>query len=221
MNNISLIELPSTDSSSVTLFFQFCGIHSLSSSITIEHIVDNPTSDGQSIQNLLSPLIPYIQLFMKSRPEFTDAYQRAKSIDLPSILLQLQFQLIDDLQLIYRLKFDSSISVMKREKSYYDSKGNIFYFPREWIEQSKHHQDIFHSFARLFIPNHNHQLIRLLGNFLTLLYHEEENNLDNFARYQQFDLELKDMEEIPWLISSTAKPISRPEPKIGKREILS
>ena len=216
MSNISLIE---TTSSLAMSFFRTCGIHSLSSSMTIEHLVDNPSSDNQFIQNLLSPLIPYVQLFMKSRPEFVDAYQWTKSLDLPSLLLQLQFQLIDDLQLIYRLQSDPSISVMKREKSYYDSQEKIFYFPRQWIEQSKHYQDIFHSFARLFIPNHNSQLIRLLGNFLSLLYYEDENNLENFARHQQFDLEFKDSEEIPWKISSTSKPIVRPEPKIGKGQL--
>jgi hypothetical protein len=52
---------------------------------------------------------------------------------------------------------------------------------------------------------------------MTLLYNEEENNLEIFAKYQQFDLELKDRDDIPWQITSTLKPRKSYEPKIGKR----
>ena len=228
ISNIPLIDLPSPDGkrtsyqltihsfcSLVMIFLNLCDIQSLSSSITIEHIIANP-SDGRSIQNLLSPLIPYIQLFMKSRSEFAEAYQWTKSIDLPSKLLHLQFHIIDDLQLIYRLKSDPSICLIDKQMSYYDPNEMNFYVHREWIEQSKYYRDIFHSFARLFIPNQNKELIRLLGNFLSLLYNEEETNLESFAKYQHFDLELKDAEEIPWQMSCTSKSIQRVEPKIGK-----
>jgi hypothetical protein len=228
VNNIPLIDIPSPDGkqtphyllinsshSLVMTFFNLCDIKSLSSSITIEHIIENP-SDDLFLRNLLSPLIPYIQLFMKSRPEFFDVYQRAKSIDLASILLQLQFLIIDDLQLIYRFKSDPSICIIQNEKSFYDEQQRIFYIHREWIEQSKYYRDIFHAFARIFISDYNNELIRLLGNFLSLLYNEEENDLVNFARYQQFDLQLNGPEDIPWQISSTSKPIQRSEPKIGK-----
>jgi len=203
----------------VLTFFNLCDIKSLSSSITIEHIIENP-SNGIAIQNLLSPLIPYIQLFMKSRSEFVDAYQWTKTINMSSILLNIQFQIVDYLQLIYRLKSDLSICIIQEEKSYYDKNQMIFYIHREWIEQSKHYRDIFHSFARIFIPNYNHQLIRLLANFINLLYNEEENNLEIFAKYQHFDLEFKDLNDSPWQISSTLKPIQYFQPKIGKKNIF-
>jgi hypothetical protein len=154
---------------------------------------------------------------MQSRPEFSDTYQWTKSINLSFILLHLQFTIVDHLQLIYRFQSDPSICINQNEKSYYDQHQMIFYIHRDWIEQSKYYRDIFHSFARIFIPDHNHELIRLLGNFMTLLYNEEENNLEIFAKYQQFDLELKDTDDIPWQISSTLKPRKSYEPKIGKR----
>jgi hypothetical protein len=196
-----------------------CEIKSLSSSITIEHIIENP-SDGFFIENLLSPLIPYIQLFMKSRPEFSDAYQWTKSINMSSILGNIQFNIVDYLQLIYRFKSDSSICIIQEEKSSYDKNQMIFYVHRQWVEQSKHYRDIFHSFARLFIPNYNKELTRSLANFMNLLFNEEENNLEIFAKYQQFDLEFKDLDDIPWQLSSaTSKPIKSFEPMIGKRFI--
>src|SRR5256885_1956538 len=80
---------------------------------------------------------------------------------------------------------------------------NIFYIHRNWIEQSKYYRNIFHSFAKIFIPNHNNELICLLGNFMNLLYNEEDNDLEIFAKYQHFDLEFKDSNDIPWQISST------------------
>jgi hypothetical protein len=155
---------------------------------------------------------------MKSRSEFVDAYQWTKTINMSSILLNIQFQIVDYLQLIYRLKSDLSICIIQEEKSYYDKNQMIFYIHQEWIEQSKHYRDIFHSFARIFIPNYNHQLIRLLANFINLLYNEEENNLEIFAKYQQFDLEFKDLNDSPWQISSTLKPIQYVQPKIGKKK---
>ena len=197
-----------------------CDIESLSSSITIEHIIENP-SNGISIQNLLSPLIPYIQLFMKSRPEFSHAYQWTQSINMPSTLLSIQFNIVDYLQLIYRVKSNPSICIIQEEKSYYDKNQMTFYIHREWIEHSKYYRDIFHSFARIFIPHHNNELTRSLANFMNLLYNEEENNLEIFAKYQQFDLELKDSDDIPWQIPSTSTQIKCYEPKIGKYFVLS
>jgi hypothetical protein len=154
---------------------------------------------------------------MKSRREFFDAYQWTKSIDMSSILHNLQFIIVDYLQLIYRLKSDSSLYIIENEKSYYDKNQIIFYLHREWLEQSKHKQDIFHSFARIFIPDYNNELICLLANFMSLLYNEDENNLEIFAKYQNFDLEFKDLDDIPWKISSTFKPIKDFQPKIGKK----
>ncbi|CAF4691683.1 unnamed protein product, partial [Rotaria sp. Silwood2] len=181
MKNIPLIDISS--STDVLIFFNMCDIKSLSSSITIEHIIEN-SSDGIFIQNLLSPLIPYIQLFMKSRTEFFDAYQWTKSINMSSLLMNIQFNIVDYLQLIYRFKSDSSICIIREEKSYYDKNHMIFYIHYEWTKQLKYYRDIFHSFARIFIPYHNDDLIRSLGNFMNLLYKEEENNLEMFAKYQ-------------------------------------
>jgi hypothetical protein len=192
-----------------------CDIASLSSSITIEHIIENP-SNGIAIQNLLSPLIPYIQLFMKSRPEFSHAYQWTKSINMSTILLNIQFNIVDYLQLIYRVKSDPLICIIQEEKSYYDKNQMSFYIHREWIEYSKSYRDIFHSFARIFIPHHNNELTRSLANFMNLLYNEEENNLEIFAKYQHFDLEFKDSDDIPWQIPSTSTQIKCYKPKIGK-----
>lgn len=206
---------------SISTFFNLCDIKSLSSSITIEPIIEN-LSDGTSIQNLLSPLIPYIQLFMKSRSEFFETYQWTKSIHMSSLLLNLQFNIIDHLQLIYRYQPDSSVYIIEEEKFYYDKNENIIYIDREWIEQSKYYHDIFHLFARIFIPNdNNNELIRLLTNFMSLLYNEDENNLERFARYQQFDLEFNDLDDIPWRIGSTTmKTIKHIEQKIGKEKDL-
>jgi hypothetical protein len=202
----------------VLTFFNICDIKSLSSSITIEHIIENP-SNGISIQNLLSPLIPYIQLYMKSRPEFFHAYQWTKSINMSSILLNLQFNIVDYLQLIYRYKSDLSICIIEEDKCYYDKNQMIFYIHRDWIEQSKYYRNIFHSFARIFIPDYNNELILLLANFINLLYNEEENNLEIFAKYQHFDLEFKDLDDIPWQISSTINPMKYFQPKIGRKNI--
>ena len=47
------------------------------------------------------------------------------------------------------------------------------------------------SFARIFLPNPNKELTRSLANFMSLLYNEDENNLEIFAKYQHFDLEFK------------------------------
>lgn len=195
-----------------------CDIKSLSSSITIEHIIQNPTH-GTFIQNLLCPLVPYIQLFMKSRSEFFDAYQWTKSVNMSTLLMNMQFITVDHLQLIYRYKSDSSICIIREEKTYYDKTQMMFYIHHEWIEHSKYYRDIFHSFAQIFIPYHNDELIRSLGNFMNLLYNEEENNLEIFAKYQHFDLELKDSDDIPWQIASTSKEIKPVESKIGMNKI--
>ncbi|CAF4743875.1 unnamed protein product, partial [Rotaria sp. Silwood2] len=216
MKNIPLIDISS--STDVLIFFNMCDIKSLSSSITIEHIIENP-SDGIFIQNLLSPLIPYIQLFMKSRTEFFDAYQWTKSINMSSLLMNIQFNIVDYLQLIYRFKSDSSICIIREEKSYYDKNHMIFYIHYEWTKQLKYYRDIFHSFARIFIPYHNDDLIRSLGNFMNLLYNEEENNLDIFAKYQNFDLDFKDSDDIPWHMPSTSKQIKHIEPKIDENKV--
>ncbi|CAF1197482.1 unnamed protein product [Adineta steineri] len=215
INNLPLIDIPSSD---ILAFFHLCDIKSLSSSITIEHIIEN-SSDGITVKNLLSPLIPYIQLYMKSRSEFSQAYQWTKSINMSSVLLNIQFNIVDYLQLIYRMKSNSSICIIQEEKSYYNENQMIFYVHREWIEYSKYYRDIFHSFARIFIPNHNNELTRSLGNFMNLLYNEEENNLEIFAKYQQFDLEFKDSDDIPWEIPSTSTQIKCYEPKIDENKV--
>ncbi|CAF4422946.1 unnamed protein product, partial [Adineta steineri] len=116
INNLPLIDIPSSD---ILAFFHLCDIKSLSSSITIEHIIEN-SSDGTAVKNLLSPLIPYIQLYMKSRSEFSQAYQWTKSINMSSTLLNIQFNIVDYLQLIYRMKSNSSICIIQEEKSYYN-----------------------------------------------------------------------------------------------------
>ncbi|CAF0749457.1 unnamed protein product [Rotaria sordida] len=212
MKNIPLIDISSSEA---LIFFNMCDIKSLSSSITIEHIIENP-SNGIFIQNLLSPLIPYIQLFMKSRSEFFDAYQWTKSINMSSLLMNIQFKIVDYLQLIYRFKFDSSICIIQEEKSYYDKNHKIFYIHHEWTQQLKYYRNIFHSFARIFLPYHNDDLIRSLGNFMNLLYNEEENNLETFAKYQNFDLNFKDSDDIPWQILSISKHI---EPNIDENKV--
>ena len=52
---------------------------------------------------------------------------------------------------------------------------------------------------------------------MTLLFNEEENNLEVFAKYQHFDLEFNEEEDdIPWKIPTLSKQIKRSEPKIGK-----
>ena len=157
---------------------------------------------------------------MKSRSEFFDAYQWTKSINMSSILTNIRFAIVEYLQLIYRLKTNSSISITKDGKFYYDENQMIFYIHHEWIEQPKHYRDIFHSFARIFIPYYNKELIRLLGNFMSLLHNEEEDNLEIFAKHQQFDLELKDSSDIPWQISAASSKIKPIEPKIGERRSI-
>lgn len=189
----------------VVAFFRLCGIRSLSSAISTEHLVDSPVDD-ESIRHLFSLLIPYVQLFMKSRAELSDAYQWARSIVMHSVLKRMQFQTVDRLQVIYRCREDLSIVVTHDEKTSYDADQGIFYIHRSWSEQSKHYRDIFHAFARLFLPNPQQQLIRLLGNFLHLLHNEEETNLESFAKYQQFDLELNDADDVPWEIPSAVEP---------------
>ncbi|MCC7159824.1 MAG: hypothetical protein IT281_09820 [Ignavibacteria bacterium] len=153
---------------------------------------------------------------MKSRPEFSDAYQWTKSIDMSSQLINIQFNIVDHLQLIYRFNSDSSICMIREEKVYYDKNQMIFYIDHEWTEQSKYYRDIFHAFARIFLPYHNDELVRSLGNFMNLLHNEEENNLETFAKYQNFDLEFNDSDDIPWQIPSDSKQIKHIEPKIGK-----
>ncbi|CAF3961600.1 unnamed protein product, partial [Rotaria sp. Silwood1] len=66
-------------------------------------LLKNPTNKI-FIHNLLSSLIPYIQLFMKFRTEFFNAYQWTKSINISSLLMSIQFIIVDYLQLIYRFK---------------------------------------------------------------------------------------------------------------------
>ncbi|UJR23006.1 hypothetical protein I4U23_026032 [Adineta vaga] len=215
ITNIPFINIPSSD---VMPFFNLCDIKSLSSSITIEHTIQNP-SNGIFIQNLLSPLIRYVQLFMKSRPEFLDAYQWTKSIQLSIILQNLQFIIVDYLQLIYRMKSDPTICIVQEEKSYFNKTQMIFYIHQEWTEHSKYYPDIFHSFARIFIPDYNNELIRSLGNFMCLLHNEDENNLEIFAKYQHFDLHLHDTDDIPWHISSISTEIKSYEPKIDENKV--
>ena len=65
---------------------------------------------------------------MKSRPEFSDAYQWTKSINMPSILLHIQFNIVEYLQLIYRFKSDPSVCIIQEEKSYYDQNQRIFLY---------------------------------------------------------------------------------------------
>jgi hypothetical protein len=204
----------------VANFFEICNIKSLSSAIAIEHIVEH-LSDGISIQNLLAPLVPYLQLFMASRPEFADAYQWTKSIDMRSVLANLRIYIVDHLQLVYRLKHDPSISVVAEERCYYDVNHRTLYVHQEWADQSKHRRDIFHHFARIFIPNvSSSDLDRSLGNFISLLHDEDNNNLETFAKYQHFDLQLREDDELPWQMPSTMAMIERAEPKIGRDQCL-
>jgi hypothetical protein len=135
---------------------------------------------------------------MKSRTEFLDAYQWTNSIAMHELLRTMQFQTVDHLQVIYRYRHDPSICVVNEEKSFYDRNRSIFYIHRSWTEQRKYYSDIFHSFARLFVPNHQTTCLRLLGNFLNLLYNEEETNMTSFAKYQQFDLEFNDIDDVRW-----------------------
>ena len=83
---------------------------------------------------------------MKSRPEFSDAYQWTKSIKIcPQFFSNIQFYIVDYLQLIYRLKSDSSICIIQEEKCYYDrNQMNILYPSTMDVEQSKYYRDIFH-----------------------------------------------------------------------------
>ncbi|CAF5031143.1 unnamed protein product, partial [Rotaria sp. Silwood1] len=181
-------------------------------------LLKNPTNKI-FIHNLLSSLIPYIQLFMKFRTEFFNAYQWTKSINMSSLLMNIQFIIVDYLQLIYRFKSDSSICIIQEEKFYYDKNSIIFYIHHEWTKQSKYYRNIFHSFARIFIPYHNDDLICSLGNFMNLLYNEEENNLEIFAKYQHFNLDFKDLNDIPWHIPSTSKQIKSIEPNIDENKV--
>ena len=184
----------------------------------MEHLVDSAVDD-ESIRHLFSLLIPYVQLFMKSRAELSEAYQWTRSTVMHSVLKRMQFQTVDRLQVIYRCRDDLSIHVTHDEKTSYDADRGIFYIHRSWSEQSKHYRDIFHAFARLFLPNPQQQLIRLLGNFLHLLHNEEETNLESFAKYQQFDLELNDADDVPWTIPSAFEP-EESESTIAGKNIL-
>ncbi|CAF1164398.1 unnamed protein product [Adineta ricciae] len=199
VTNIPFIYAPSDH---VLTFFNMCDIKSLSSAIIIECTIENQSS-GVFVQNLLAPMIRYIQLYMKSRPEFAEAYQWTKSIQLSSVLENLRFGIIDNLQLTYRMKSDPSVCIVQQQKSYFDKSELIFYVHRQWTEHSKSYRDIFHSFAQIFLPSHNRELIRALGNFMCLLYNEDEDNLEMFAKYQHFDLYSDDIEDMPWQISST------------------
>ena len=209
-----LLDAPSTDGTSITEFFNLCELQSLSSSVSIEHIAEN-SSDGSSIQNLLAPLIPYVQLFMQSRSELAQAYQWTKSIRMHWILANVQCHVVDHLQLLYRYKRDPSIFRVQDQKCAFDQDRAIFYVHRQWAEQVKHHRDIFDGFARVFIPTHDEESVRLLSNFLSLLHNEQRDDLESFANYQQFSLTLNDANEIPWQFSSTQGPVDSHQPNIG------
>ncbi|CAF3261312.1 unnamed protein product, partial [Rotaria sp. Silwood2] len=85
----------------------------------------------------------------------------------------------------------------------------------EWSIQSKYYRDVFHSFARRLILYHNNDLIRSLSNFRKLLYNKEENILEIFVKYRNFDLDLKDSNNIPWYMPSKLKQIKHIEPNTG------
>ena len=184
----------------------------------MEHLADNAVNND-SIRHLFSLLVPYVQLFMKSRSELVEAYQWTVSIAMHSVLKRMQFQTVDRLQVIYCYRDDRSICVTHDEKTSYDADRGIFYIHRSWSEQSKHYRDIFHAFARVFLPNPQQHLVRLLGNFLHLLHNEEEANLESFAKYQQFDLELNDVEETPWEIPSAFEPGQSDATSVGKESL--
>ncbi|CAF3301762.1 unnamed protein product, partial [Rotaria sp. Silwood2] len=52
-----------------------------------------------------------------------------------------------------------------------------------------------------------------------LLYNEEENNLEIFVKYQKFDLEFKDSDDILWQMLSTSKQIKHIQPNIDENKV--
>ena len=198
--HLPLIFIDSLDS--LHHFFDLYSIPRFSSMISIEHHINNSTIND-SIRHLLSPLIPSVQLFLQSREEFSSIYQWTKSICLHSILPKIQFYGGDHLRVIYRYRTDPLICVTREENCSYDEDQHIFYIEQSWFNENKFHREIFKNIARVFIPiDQQEQFIPLIANFLSLLYNEDQNNLQTFAKYHQFDLQLKDPNDIPWELPS-------------------
>lgn len=209
--HLTFLDVQSNDEH-IQRFFDLCQIRSLSSIVHIEHLVQNPTS-GSTIESLLSPLLPFVEMYMKSRAEFSTIYAWTQSINFVSILEHLQIVIVDDLQLIYRLENNSSICFIENEKSFYNSTENRFYFHRHCLEQ-----DIYHSFARIFFPktSSHSKLTHQLGNFLHLLSNHDQTNLDEFARYQEFQLNFNDLH---WKLSSNQSSMPDIQSKINENKV--
>ncbi|CAF0729244.1 unnamed protein product, partial [Didymodactylos carnosus] len=194
----------------IRAFFNLCNIKKLSDVLVIEHITEN-LCEAPQIQNFLSPLVPYIQMYMSSRPEFHTAYEWTKTINLQEKLLNIKMYLVGRLDILYRFKHNSLITVLSSEKCcsiLTDENILEFYVQRDYNERLR---EICQYFSRIFVNqitnipkmnNMNTNLARNLANFMILLNEElKENmfNLESFAKYQHFELHLK-QGLIPWSI---------------------
>ncbi|CAF4749394.1 unnamed protein product [Rotaria sp. Silwood2] len=96
-----------------------CHIKSPSSSITIEHIIENPSNGIFYSKFTFSTYSLHTIIHKISSRILRYAYQWTKSINISSLFANLQFKIVDYLQFIYRLKSDSSICTIQEEKSKY------------------------------------------------------------------------------------------------------
>ncbi|CAF2455196.1 unnamed protein product [Rotaria sp. Silwood2] len=154
-----------------------CHIKSPSSSITIEHIIENPSNGIFYSKFTFSTYSLHTIIHKISSRILRYAYQWTKSINISSLFANLQFKIKKNLNII---------------------------------------EIYFIDLLEYLIPYHNDELIRLLDN---LLYNEEENNLEIFVKYQKFDLEFKDSDDILWQMLSTSKQIKHIQPNIDENKV--
>ncbi|KAI0989526.1 hypothetical protein GJ496_006624 [Pomphorhynchus laevis] len=180
------------------LIVKLCELPTLSSSLIKEVNVESAKANG-NLQNFLAQFVPCLQRFMLQH--CSAQYKLLNENLYPTIsekLKKMHFFTVSKLEVIYRLKQNPTISVVIPEQCVYqdnDEGSYNLYVDRCSVDD---HRTIIRSFATIFSCG-DVDINRNLCNFLILL-REEFNNLENFAKYQDFSLSLPNQHQYNWSI---------------------
>jgi hypothetical protein len=155
--NGSFLDLCKADDLSSKIFYFFSVILKLNSFsrvviLDLENITES-LREAPKVQNLCRKLVPFIQSFMHSRPEFKLAYEQFDSELLNCVkkLEEMKFYSVKELQNIYRSKLDPSVYVIVSNKTCLDmNEKNMYwkYFVRADILDNE--KEIVKGFVKLF-----------------------------------------------------------------------
>jgi len=160
---------------------------------------------------------------LSSKPEFHELYNWTKTLNFNQLLENIRIFLVGRLEIIYRFKHDPLIWILKEEKfcsvlttnesQSHHLKLNL-YIRRDFPDRQR---EICQYFTKIFLnritnscdtTNTTLNLERTLANLIVLLNDElkDLNNIETFAKYKQFQLQLPNdekkwsmpMKEIPY-----------------------